>query len=141
VGLVGSLLVVLAGVTVFSGVVVCGFSVGIGCVVGIGVFVVVRRVVSCITPARMLAFSALRSMRCGDGVMVRGGVALVGAGEGVVVVVGGIVVVIGVIGIVVREAVSRSKPARMLAFSSSRSMRCVDGVMVRVGGVRGVSLV
>jgi len=63
----GSLGVVLAVVSVFSGVVVGGgFVVDISCVGGIdGLKVVVSR----IKPARMQAFSASRSMRCGGVVL------------------------------------------------------------------------
>ncbi len=53
---------------------------------------------------------------------------------GCVVGIGGVVDIggVGVVGIVVRKvAVSRSKPARMLAFSASKSMRCGGGVMGR----------
>ncbi len=53
----------------------------------------------------------------------------------VVVVVGCVVGIVVVIIIVVRElVVSRSKPARMLAFSSSKSMRCGGTVMGWDGG-------
>jgi len=119
-----------------------GLEGGIGVVgsivFGIGVGIVVRENVSRIKPTRMLAFSASRLMRCGGGVMGIGGgvggVALVGAVGGVIGIGGGIVVDIGVIVIVVREAVSRIKPARMLAFSASKSMRCGDTVLGRGGG-------
>jgi len=46
-------------------------------------------------------------------------------------VVGSIVVC--VVGIVVRWAVSRIRPARMLAFSASKSIRC-GGAVVSWGG-------
>ena len=119
-----------AFVSVVSVVVVVSCVVGIGVVVGI---IFRRFVVSCIKPARMLACSATRSMHCGGGVMggVDGieGVALVGAGGVVIGVVGGIVVC--PVGIVIREAVSRIRPARMLAFSASRSMRCGGAVVSR----------
>jgi len=138
VDLVGSLGIVLAVVVVFSGVVVVGCIVVVGCVISIGVVVgIVRMAVSRIRPARMLAFSASRSMRCG-GVVVGsgggvGGVALVGAGGGVIGIVVGIGG-IGVVGIVVREAVSRIKPARMLAFSALKSMCCAGTVIGKEGG-------
>jgi len=67
VGRAGSLGVVVAVVSVFSFVVVV-----IGCVVGIGVVVGIiiwRVMVSRIKPARMLAFSSSKSMRCGGRVM------------------------------------------------------------------------
>ncbi len=135
VGLVGSLGIVLAVVSVFSGFIVVGCIVVIGCVVGIGVVVgiIIRRVVSCSKPARMLAFSAAKSIHCSGGVMGSGGgvggVALVGARGWVIGVVGGIIIGISVVGIVILEAVSRFKPARMLAFSASKSMRCGGKVM------------
>jgi len=68
----GSLGILLSVVLVFSGVFV-GCIVVIGCVVIIGVVLgIVRKfVVSQIKPARMLAFSASRSMHCGGGVMGR----------------------------------------------------------------------
>jgi len=133
--LVGSLGIVLVVVSMFSGVVV-GIVV-IGCVVDVGIVVgiIARRVVrSCNKPARMLAFSASKSMRCGGGVMdsedIVKGVAFVGAGGGFIGVVVGIVVV----GIGVRRAVSQIRPARMLAFNASRSMRCGGTVLGREGG-------
>jgi len=118
---------------VFS--VVSVFVVDIG-VVGIGVVIriVVRWcLVSRSKPSRMLACSASKLMRCGDGVMGSGdrigGIALVGVGGGVVGVVGGIVVC--AVGIGILEAVSRIRPARMLAFSASKSMRCGGTVIGR----------
>jgi len=65
----GSLGILLSVVLVFSGVFVDCIVV-VGCVVVIGVVVsIVRKfVVSRIKPARMLAFSASKSMRCGGGV-------------------------------------------------------------------------
>jgi len=107
----GLLSVVLSVILVFS--VIVGCFIGINVVVGI---IVWRVVVSCSKPAWMLAFNTLKSMCCGGGVMDRGCggrcVALVGAGVGVV---GGCVVGIGCL----RKAVSRIKPARMLAFNAS----------------------
>ncbi len=120
----------------FSAFAVVSVVVVVVCVVGIGVVVSIifrRFVVSCSKPARMLACSATRSMHCGGGVMgsVDGikGVALVGAGGGVIGVVGSIVVC--TVGIVIWEAVSRIRPARMLAFSASKSMRCGGAVVSR----------
>jgi len=97
---------------VVSVVIVVCFVVGLVVVTGF----IVRKVISSrIKPARMLAFSASKSMRCGGGVVGRGceggGVALVGAGVGVIGVIGACVVGIGVVIIIVREAVSLIKPA------------------------------
>ncbi len=124
---VGSLSVVVSVVLVFSVVVI------VGCFVGIGI--IVRRVVVLrIRPARMLAFSSSKSMRCGGRVMGRGcgggGVALVVAGGGVVGVIGCVVGISVFVGIIVRKVIwSRIKPSRMLAFNASKSMRCGGGVM------------
>jgi len=121
----GLLDIVLAVVAVFSGLVGVCLIVVVGCVVGISVVVgifVWRVVVSQIKLARMLAFSASRSIHGVGGVVGMsggvGGVSLVGAGGGVIGIVGGIVVV----GIVIRKAVSQIRPAMMLAFSASKSM-------------------
>jgi len=145
-GKVGALSVCRAGVlsivlvvgSVVSGVVVVGCSVVVGCVVdigGVGGFIVRKVVVSRIKPARMLAFSASKSMRCGK---VFAFVAVVSVVVVVVCVVGiGVVVSI----IFRRFVVSCSKPARMLACSATRSMHCGGGVMGSVDGIEGVSLV
>jgi len=76
----GSLGIVLAVVSVFSGVVIVGgFVVDISCVGGIdGLKVVVSR----IKPARMQAFSASRSMRCGGAVLAGVSVFSVFVGSG-----------------------------------------------------------
>jgi len=68
----GSLSILVSVVLVFSGVFVVGCIVIVGCVVvGIGVVVCSVRRVSWIKPARMLAFSASKSMRCGGVVIGR----------------------------------------------------------------------
>ncbi len=69
----GSLCLVLAVISVVSSVVGVGCIVVVVCVVGIGcvVDIVIRKVVSRTKPARMLAFSASKSMRCGGTVMGR----------------------------------------------------------------------
>jgi len=54
--------------------------------------------------------------------------------RGVIGVVSVIIVGIGIVIIVVREAMSRIKPARMLAFSASKSMHCGGTVNGGEGG-------
>jgi len=135
-GLLGMVLVVIL---VFSGIIVVGCIVFIGCIIGIGCVsgIVIRKaVVLRINPARMLAFSASRSMHCsGTGFAVL----LVFS----VFVVSGIVIsIVIVVGIIVwRVVVSCSKPAQMLAFSTSKLMHCSGGVMGSGVGVRAVALV
>jgi len=71
VDLVGSLGIVLAVVSMFAGVGVVGCIVGGGGIVVGVVGIGGRRAVSRIRPARMLAFSASKSMRCGGTVVGR----------------------------------------------------------------------
>jgi len=131
----GSLSIVFSVITVFLGVVVI-----VGCIVGIGVVVgiSIRRVsVSRIRPARMLAFNSSKSMRSGGTVMGWGGggvarVGSVGCNGDVVVV--GIGVAVGIVIVIRRVIASRIKPARMLAFSSCKSMCCGGVVMGWCGG-------
>jgi len=117
----GSWEVVMVGGSHRSVFVVVSVVIVVGCVVGcvVGIVVVtgiiVLRISSRSKLARMLAFSASKSMRCVGGVVGRGcevgGVTLVGAGVGVVGVIGECVVGIGVVSVVVRKAVSLIKPA------------------------------
>ncbi len=67
----GSLSILLSVVLFVLGVFVVGCIVIVGCIVVISIVVGIVRRVSCIKPARMLAFSASKSMRCGGGVMGR----------------------------------------------------------------------
>ncbi len=128
-GLLGIVLVVgsvVSGVVVVGCIVVVGGVVDIG---GVGGFIVREVVVSRIKPARMLAFSASKSMRCG------GKVFAVVSVVSVFVVVGCVVGIGVVVSIIIRRViVSRIKPARMLAFSSLKSVRCGGTVMGWDGG-------
>jgi len=64
----GSLSIVLSVVSIFLVVIVIGCLIGIGIVAGI---IIWKVVVSCSKLAWMLAFSTLKSMCCGGGVMGR----------------------------------------------------------------------
>jgi len=136
---VGSIAVAWAGSlsVVVSVDLIIAVVVVVGCVVGIVivVIIVVRKVVvSRSKPARMLAFSSSKSMRCGGTVMGwdGGGVARVGSigCNGGVAVVGVVVAIVGCGGIIRKSS----------AKSSSTSLRnFVNGGALRVGAVAGVS--
>jgi len=127
VGRVESVVVVVSFVSLLSVFVFIVVFVGI----------IVRRVVwSFSRPARMLAFNASRSMRCG-GSVIGGSVVFVVSVVSLFSVVVIVVCVVGIVvfvGIIVRKvAWSFNRPAQMLAFNASRSMRCGGSMIDRLG--------
>jgi len=125
----GSLSIVFAVITLVLGVVSC--IIGIGVVVGISIR---RVIVSRIKPARMLAFSASKSMCSGCTVMGWGGGGV--AQVGFVGCNGNVVVVSIVVGLDSFSGISRKSISK---FSLTLVWDVDSGGVWRVGAVAGVS--